>query len=300
VTGAPAGPRSSPQQGLLIEPAAAKVNLTLDIKGKRADGYHELESLVVFADFGDRVEFRPSANVSLTVEGPFAAKLDAGRNLVERAAMAFAQHLGQDPRGAFHLIKQLPVAAGLGGGSADAAAALRLLRRAHGAPEDLASLVPAARDLGADVPSCLYARAALMTGIGEKLQPLSSLRPMPAVLVNPMVPLATRDVFHALAAPSLSETPPASPAPQLTGLEDVVAYARARRNALEEPAKKLLPLIGDVLSILEDAPGSCLARLSGSGPTCFALFPDMAAAEATADRIAGRHPDWWVQPVQLS
>jgi 4-diphosphocytidyl-2-C-methyl-D-erythritol kinase len=187
---APASRRAS-----LAEFAAAKINLTLEIKGRRADGYHELESLVMFADFGDRLRLRPGGPLSVTTGGPFAAAL-GGDNLVERAAKAYAAAFGCEADGAFHLVKALPVAAGLGGGSADAAAALRLLMRRHGAPEDLAALLPVAREIGADVPCCLYSQAALMTGIGERLHMLGAVPPIPALLINPLQPLATRDVFR--------------------------------------------------------------------------------------------------------
>lgn len=284
----------------LVESAPAKVNLTLEIKGKRTDGYHELESLVLFADFGDRLEYRPNAPFSLSLTGPFAGGLEAGGNLVERAAAAFAQHFNAGQRGAFQLTKQLPIAAGLGGGSSDAAAALRLLRRAHGLPGKLTDLLPLARDLGADVSCCLFSRGALMCGFGERLQPLAPIAPIPALLVNPMRPLATGEVFRALDAPALRRMPAPRSAPDFTTAEDVLAYARARRNDLEAPAMALLPVIGDILAALAAAPGSRLTRLSGSGPTCFALFADRDEAEAAAASIARSEPGWWVRPVRLS
>jgi 4-diphosphocytidyl-2-C-methyl-D-erythritol kinase len=290
----------APPADLLVESAPAKVNLTLEIKGKRADGYHELESLVLFADFGDRLEFHPHEPASLSLNGPFASELEAGGNLVERAAAAFARHIGAETRGAFQLNKQLPVAAGLGGGSSDAAAALRLLRRAHGVPESVTDLLPLARELGADTSCCLLARAALMSGLGERLRPLAPVTPIPALLVNPLRPLATSDVFRALAAPMLKGTPAPSLAPALTSTEDVFAYALARRNDLEVPAMALLPVIGEILAALTAAPGSLLTRMSGSGPTCFALFAKMEEAEAAAAAITRREPNWWIRPVRLS
>lgn len=297
-----AGALQAPDRGLArVELARAKVNLTLEIRGKRADGYHELESLVLFADFGDRLEYRAGEPFSFTIEGPFAAGLETGGNLVERAAFAYAQqHGSSEPSGAFRLIKNIPVAAGLGGGSADAAAAFRLLAAARGAGDSLDALLPAARSIGADVPCCLFSRAAIMTGIGEVLHPLAPIAPLPAVLVNPMLPLATRDVFAALEAAPLTEAPPAPHLPKLAGIPDVVAYARQRVNHLESPARRLLPVIGDILAVLDAAPGALLARLSGSGPTCYGIFTNHDDANAAAASIGQEYPGWWVQPVILS
>jgi len=288
-------------QGIRADRAPAKVNLTLEIKGRRPDGYHELESLVLFADFGDRVQFRPAADFSLAIEGPFADSL-AGEepNLVISAARAFAATFAPDLCGAFDLTKELPVAAGLGGGSADAAAALRILKEAAGTPEDLAALVPLASSLGADIPCCLYARAALMTGIGEVLHPLPAIDPVPAVLVNPRLPLSTGAVFRTLAAGPL-EGPPAPP--NLTAIKtsgDLFDFAQARSNDLEPPAIELLPVIGEILDRLTALPGSRLARLSGSGPTCFAIFDSTEAANVAASELAEMRPDWWIKPVRLS
>jgi 4-diphosphocytidyl-2-C-methyl-D-erythritol kinase len=322
----------------LAEFAAAKVNLTLEIKGRRPDGYHELESLVMFADFGDRLQFRPGGPLSVTVDGPFAAALGGGDNLIERAAKSYGAVFGGEADGAFHLMKALPVAAGLGGGSADAAAALRLLMRRHGAPEDLAALLPIAREIGADVPCCLYSRAALMTGIGERLHrlerdqekwnpvflqnratskesragqrsccastssgpALGALMPVPALLINPLRPLATRDVFRELAAAPFVEDDGPRAVPQFETVAELLDYAQARHNDLEPPALRLLPDIAEVLAALSAAPGALLCRLSGSGPTCFALFTEMGEAEAAAAIIAAENPQWWIQPVRLS
>jgi 4-diphosphocytidyl-2-C-methyl-D-erythritol kinase len=282
----------------LAELARAKVNLTLEIKGRRADGYHELESLVLFADFGDELRFRPQEPFSLTIDGPFGKGLETGGNLVERAALGFAAQYLARASGAFSLTKRIPVAAGLGGGSADAAAALRLLAHFHGVPEDRAALAPLARTLGADVPCCLYSRAAVMTGIGERLHPLGSIAPVPALLVNPRLSLSTADVFRALAAPPLAAPPPALP--RFSSLAEIVDYARARRNDLEPPARQLLPAIGEVLAALEAVPGALLARLSGSGPTCYALFASEEETGEAAQRVLRDHPGWWAQPVTLS
>lgn len=283
------------------ELARAKVNLTLRVLGRRADGYHELESLVLFADFGDEVSYSPALDFSLSIGGPFAAALDgADGNLLARAAAAYAGLTGAEPRGAFHLTKKIPVAAGLGGGSADAAAALRLLAAAAGPGLDAEALMGAAGSLGADVPCCLLSRAAIMTGIGDRLHPLPAMTPTPAVLVNPGLPLATADVFRALQAPLLDAQPMPPDLPRLEGPSDLAAYANARSNDLEPPALRLLPVIAEILEALATAPGALLARLSGSGPTCFAIFADPAAAQAAAAAISAQHPPWWVQPVNLS
>lgn len=286
--------------GSVRDVARAKVNLTLEVKGKRADGYHELESFVLFADFGDTITLSPNDRFDLTVDGPFAVNIDAGPNLVEKASAAYANRFDQEVRAKFHLTKQLPVAAGLGGGSADAAAALRLLRQLNGHPEDLSSLIPMAAEIGADVPCCLFSKAAIMTGIGEQLHPQPPIAPIPSILVNPMQPLATHDVFRALnAGPLLEPSLPTMSSP-LANFGDVCAYANRHRNHLEAPARELLPVIGEILSALCAAKGARLARLSGSGPTCFALFESFREAQDAAGSIAAERPDWWVQPVKLS
>ncbi len=293
------GSRLSPHLDALRDRAPAKINLTLEIKGKRSDGYHELESLVLFADFGDELEFRPAPDFSLSVDGPFSDGLAGGDNLVRRAASAYAERYGLSLSGNFRLRKQLPVAAGLGGGSSDAAAALRILRKLHGQPGDLTALVPLARDLGADVPCCLHARAAIMTGIGEILHPLPASERIPALLVNPMRPLATGDVFRELnAGPLEPERAPFAP-PALTTRRELIDYAAARGNDLEPPARRLLPVIDEVLDTLRAAPGALLARLSGSGPTCFAVFTEIHEAQAATRVIARSQPRWWVQPISL-
>lgn len=281
------------------ELARAKINLTLGIKGKRPDGYHELESLVMFADFGDVVEYRPGGAFALSVTGAFGTALQ-GDNLLERAARIYAELSGSDAGGAFHLTKHIPVSAGLGGGSADAAAALRILAATSGKLVEHPALLAAASRIGADVPCCLSASAAIMTGIGEKLHPLPPVGPVPAVLVNPMMPLSTSDVFRELGAAPLTVTPAPPLIPKFAGVADLASYAKARGNDLEAPARRLLPVIGDILTALDSAPGALLSRLSGSGPTCFALFADAADAMAAADAVRREHPQWWVRAVSLS
>lgn len=272
--------------------APAKINLWLHVTGRRPDGYRELDSLVAFADVGDRLSAAPADALSLSVTGPFAAALgDGSENLVLKAARALAAHCGVPANAALHLEKNLPVAAGIGGGSADAAAALRLCARLWRADIGRAELARLALGLGADVPVCLAGKTARMTGIGEKLVPLDPPPPAaPAVLVNPGTAVSTGQVFEARARPF------GSPAEDRGGdlADDLAGRAAANRNDLEAPAIALVPEIADVLAALRPASGLRLARMSGSGATCFGLFDGDAAAEAAARAIAAAHPAWWV------
>jgi 4-diphosphocytidyl-2-C-methyl-D-erythritol kinase len=282
--------------------APAKVNLTLHILGRRADGYHELESLVVFADVGDRLTFTPGGALALEVSGPTSHAAGAGDdNLVLKAARALGARVASLTLGRFTLDKQLPVAAGLGGGSSDAAAALRLLARANGLASDDARLYAAARATGADVPVCLDPRARMMRGVGEILSQPMALPDLPAVLINPGVAVATRDVFAALAAPALSGPPPREEFFTIeTDAASLVALLQARRNDLESPAVGLQPVIADVLQALRASPGCLLMRMSGSGATCFGLFGSIQAAESAAQTLAAAHPSWWVRATVFS
>jgi 4-diphosphocytidyl-2-C-methyl-D-erythritol kinase len=276
--------------------APAKINLTLRVVGRRADGYHELESLVAFARAGDTVTFTPAAATTLEVAGPFGGACGAlADNLVLKAAAALAARVPGLTGGAFRLTKTLPVAAGIGGGSSDAAAALRLLARANGIAPDDPRLAAAALAVGADVPVCLAARARVMRGIGEVLSPPLSLPALPAVLVNPGVPTATRDVFRAFAGLH-GETAPLGDVPD-SGL---VAFLQVHGNDLTPAAIACAPVIGEVLDVLAALPGARLARMSGSGSTCFALFDSGAAACAAAERLAAAYPDWWIAATTLA
>lgn len=273
----------------LTEAAPAKVNLFLHVLGRRADGYHLLDSLVVFAGAGDVLEVQPADAVSLEVVGPFASGL-AGEadNLVLRAARALAAEAGVTAGAHLTLHKNLPVASGIGGGSADAAAALRLLCRRWGLRLASQTLARLALALGADVPVCLAGRAARMGGVGEVLAPAPALPACGMVLVNPGVAIATADVFRA----RRGEWSRPVELPALWA--DAAAMARdlARlRNDLEPAAVALRPVIGEVLAALAAAPGCRLARMSGSGATCFGLFDDASAAVAVAARL--RRPGWW-------
>ena len=285
----------------LTEFAPAKVNLTLHVLGRRPDGYHEIESLVVFADLGDRLTFVPDVPLVLQVEGPTAAAAgDGADNLVLKAARALSEEVSGLRLGRFELDKQLPVAAGLGGGSSDAAAALRSLARHNGLALDDVRLHAAGRATGADVPVCLDPRARIMRGVGEILSAPITLPELPAVLVNPGVAVPTKDVFSALAAPAL--TSPAQPDDFIsinTDAASLVSLLNARRNDLEIPAVKIQPVIADVLAALEASEGCLLARMSGSGATCFGLYGSVGVAQEAAQRMQTRHTGWWITPTVL-
>jgi len=276
----------------LREPAPAKLNLTLEVLGRRADGYHELRSLVAFAGVGDVVELAPGPVLALAVEGPFAPALSGGDNLILKAAASAKAVFPALELGRFRLVKNLPVASGLGGGSADAAAALRLLARTN-APMD-AGLAKLATGLGSDVSVCLASEPALMTGRGETVQSLRNFPACGVVLANPGAALSAAEVYRALGAPPLTE--PASAAlPDFGGsFERLIDYARPRRNDLEAPAIQLAPVIKEVLAALDALPGAHLVRISGSGSTCFALFADAKQARHGADQLAAAQPRWWV------
>jgi 4-diphosphocytidyl-2-C-methyl-D-erythritol kinase len=292
----------------LTDEARAKVNLTLRVIGRRVDGYHDLESVVAFCDCADRLTLERGTGLTLTTIGPRAPDCgEAADNLVLKAARLLGERVGEFKAGEFILDKVLPVAAGIGGGSADAAAALRLLARANKLELDDPRLIEVARLTGADVPVCLASRACVMTGVGETLLPLT-LPKMPCVLVNPCVPVATSDVFRALGLRH---------GELLVGATDVILYdptwpeAGAPIDAwigvlsdigndLEKPAMRIQPVIGEVLAALRDTAGARLARMSGSGATCFAIFNDVADAQRAAQAIRREHPAWWVHAGALS
>lgn len=283
--------------------AAAKVNLDLAVLGRRADGYHLLESLVAFADVGDRLTFAPGRDLALSITGPRAGALAgeaADGNLVIRAARALAERVPGLVLGRFALEKHLPVASGIGGGSADAAAALRLLSRANGLALDDPRLVEAARATGADVPVCLAGAVCVMSGIGEVLSAPIALAPLPAVLVNPGIPVETRAVFAALGlAPGETRGPGRGGIPPAEDLASVFAYLARRSNDLEAPAIALAPMIAQARSAIAASPGCRLARMSGSGATCFGLFGSREKAQAAATALSAAHPDWWVAATTL-
>lgn len=291
----------------LVEAARAKVNLTLRVVGRRADGYHDLESVVAFGDCADRLTLMGGPELKLQTAGPLAEACGAtADNLVLKAARLLAERVDGLELGTFTLEKMLPVAAGIGGGSADAAAALRLLARLNGLALDDARLTEVALETGADVPVCVASHACDMTGVGEGLLSIN-LPKLPCVLVNPGVPVATRDVFTALGlhrgellvgATDVIESP-AWPGDGAS-IADWIKALAVIGNDLEAPAIRIEPMIGTVLSALGAAEGVQLARMSGSGATCFALFARGAEAQAAAMKLRRAHPAWWVHAGELS
>ena len=271
-----------------VETAFAKINLALHVRRREADGYHAIETLFAFAEDGDRLTLTERSG--LTIGGPFAQGLSCDDNLVTRAADAFVRLTGGAVEGGFHLEKTLPVAAGIGGGSADAAAALRLLcRRAGIEPEDR-RILDLAGALGADVPACLVSRPVRGEGRGDRLIPVDGVPSgQPLLLVNPMRPLATGPVFARWDGVDRGAL----------GDGDPIAAARAGRNDLQPPAIAVLPVIGEILGLLHGQDGVLLARMSGSGATCFALFEDEAARDHAANAIAALQPDWWLLRTRL-
>ncbi len=273
------------------ERAPAKINLALHVLARRSDGYHELDSIVAFADAADRLTFADAEDWRLDVVGPFAAELpDIADNLVVKAARDFVDAFAAPGR-PYHITleKNLPIASGIGGGSADAAACLRALASLAGGVDEDALRAIAAR-LGADVPVCLLGKACRMRGVGDHLEVLDSMTPLPAVLVNPRQPLATAEVFARLALQ-----------PGDKGFEGLVAGAdiASYRNDLMAPALAIAPVIGEVIEALQGTEGLHFARMSGSGATCFGIFPSADEAYAAALAIMAAHPDWWVMPTKI-
>ena len=273
----------------LTEAAPAKVNLYLHVTGRRADGYHLLDSLVVFAGIGDTLSAARADTLSLQLRGPFAAAL-AGEpdNLVLRAARSLAVVAGTTLGAALSLEKRLPVSSGIGGGSADAAATLRLLCRLWQLPNDPGRLASLAEQLGADVRVCLGSQPARVQGVGERLEPAPSLPDCGILLVNPGVALATADIFRAREGPW---SPAVSLPPAWETLSAMVGDIGRCGNDLQAAAISLRPVIGTVLAALQSTQGCLLARMSGSGATCFGLYPDIGAAQRAADALPD--PAWW-------
>jgi 4-diphosphocytidyl-2-C-methyl-D-erythritol kinase len=294
------GPTDAAASGRISAFAPAKINLMLHVGDRRLDGFHALESLVVFADAGDMLNFEASDTLSLKVEGPFAMGLDGeGDNLVLRAARALAEYLGREATGAITLTKNLPVASGIGGGSADAAAALRGLARLWGADPYAEDLRSVAEALGSDVPVCVACRPAWMEGRGELLSPAKKMPTSQMVLVNPGVAVPTGRVFAGLRTRrgvSAIEHPVFE-----RETWTLVEFLKETGNDLEAPALAIAPVIGEVLAALRAQPGAMLARMSGSGATCFALFgdDDAGAAPNAAQALKAAHPDWWITAAQI-
>ena len=288
----------------LVESAPAKVNLTLRVLGRRADGYHDIESLAAFADVGDRLALTPGDALTLTVVGPSAAQTGAeADNLVTEAARALAARIPGLCAGAFRLQKNLPVAAGLGGGSADAAAALRLLAQTNKLAPDDPRLRDAARATSADVPVCLDPRARLMRGIGEILSAPLPLPRLHALLVNPGVAVPTKLVFSgwrpsANPIRALDSTADFA-VPKMQNEEQLLDWLVGEANDLETAAIALEPVIAEVLASLRAAAGCRLARMSGSGATCFALFASAAETATAGQTLRTQFPDWWISETVL-
>ena len=284
----------------LVQLAPAKVNLALHVTHRREDGYHDLESLVVFAEVADELVAVPAATDSLSIGGPFARGLGAGEtNLVARAVAAFRTRWPDavETGLALHLTKNLPVAAGIGGGSADAAAALRLMASLSNRPIALAELADMAVGLGADVPACLVSTPLVARGVGEVLSPLPQFPACHLVLVNPMLPLATADVFRRLRTHDnypLPELPTPLTRPAQLGI-----WLAETRNDLQPPAIKLVPVIGDIIEQLAETQGCILARMSGSGATVFGLFGSSGQAHQAAQVMRAASPDHWVAAAPL-
>jgi 4-diphosphocytidyl-2-C-methyl-D-erythritol kinase len=275
----------------LEEQAPAKLNLFLRVTGRRPDGYHELDSCVVFTAWADRLTIAPADRLTLAVAGPFAAALaDQSDNLVIRAAQRLAAHVGRAPDVRIALGKRIPVAAGLGGGSADAAATLRGLDRLWSLGLGFSELLAIALELGADVPVCLLGRPARVRGIGERLEPIE-IPALDLVLANPGQPVSTARAFAGLGPIGSS---PASATPAPPGRSDLLDWLRASPNDLEVPARRLVPAIDRVLEAVGREPGCRLARMTGSGATCFGVFDDAALAARAAAALRRAQPAWWV------
>ncbi|MDP4823739.1 MAG: 4-(cytidine 5'-diphospho)-2-C-methyl-D-erythritol kinase [Aestuariivirgaceae bacterium] len=277
-----------PLAAVLTESAPAKINLALHVTGRRADGYHLLDSIVAFAKLGDVLHLTRAAETTLEITGPFAHRLQAGdeENLVLKAVAGLKNLLPALPHVNIRLEKHLPVSSGIGGGSADAAAALRGLMRLSGLSPHPQALMELALSLGADVPVCLKSQASRMCGIGEDVTPLH-VPAMPALIVNPGEPCNTQDVFRRLALKD-----------GLPPIADTTNLA-ACRNDLQAPAMEGLPVIRQVLERLEALEGAWLSRMSGSGATCFALFADQAQAQRAAETLRAAKPHWWIEETRI-
>jgi 4-diphosphocytidyl-2-C-methyl-D-erythritol kinase len=278
--------------------APAKLNLYLHITGKRADGYHLLDGLVGFADVGDVVTITTAEALSFTVDGPFAAGLegDSDSNLVVKAARAMAELAGRAPDVALHLTKNLPVASGIGGGSADAAACIRGLAQLWNVDPASAEVLAIAAGLGSDIPVCVAGRAAYIGGVGVDIAPAPELPPAGVLLVNPGIALSTPSVYRARTGGFSPENRFNTPPPDAAALAALLAE---RGNGLTEAAVSLVPEIDAVLKAIAALPGCLLSRMSGSGATCFGIFGSAEAAATAASVLAPAHARWWIAPGRL-
>lgn len=282
----------------LNETAFAKLNLSLGVLGRRVDGFHELTSLVAFTAFGDELSLSPGPGFKLEVEGPFGHQIE-GDNLVERVARYFMRQSEISDFGCLRLTKNLPVAAGLGGGSADAGAFIRLVGRVKGQPFSDQEIESFGALFGADVPICVHSRPARITGIGEQIGMIPYLPKFGVLLVNPGVPMLTAAVFKAANAPAYSIAGSALPPLPNFRSENLITYMKTHPNDLSASAITLQPVIGDVIAALADLPGCLIARMSGSGATCFGLFETEKAARSGGDQLSAMQPDWWIKTCSI-
>lgn len=286
-----ANSKSRPFGAHIFRPAPAKINLFLHVKNRRADGYHEIESLVVFTDLCDHIKVEDSDGLELLASGPFASALPSSENnLIFRAARLLARAANIKPRARIFLKKVLPVAAGIGGGSADAAATLLALIDLWKISISAAALHDLASNLGADVPVCLSQSPRFISGVGHDLEKIEKLPPFALLLVNPRYPLNTAQVFRHLSTPF-----PIHQRWDNGATENFLSKLGECQNDLEPPATSLAPIISEVLEELQDLSGCQLARMSGSGSTCYGLFEDLNKAESAAQLLLKRKKNWWVQ-----
>lgn len=277
--------------------APAKLNLFLHITGKREDGYHLLQSLMAFLDVGDQIYFAPHDTLFIDADGPFAADLAAPHeNLIYKAALLLAEEYRVPPRGRMVLTKNLPIAAGMGGGSSDAAATLIGLARLWRLPEEPARLQKIALRLGADVPACLIRRPVWAEGIGEKFTYLSGMPSLHLALVNPMTPTPTPEVFKRF---SQRFSAPLQFSGRRKTMQEWIADLKLYRNDLTEAAIAVSPVIRETLRVIEDTPSCHFARLSGSGATCYGVYDHPEAAAAAVNKLRQQYPEWWIVPANL-
>ncbi|WP_138379622.1 4-(cytidine 5'-diphospho)-2-C-methyl-D-erythritol kinase [Luteithermobacter gelatinilyticus] len=280
------------------EHAPAKINLDLHVVGRRADGYHLLDSLVVFADYGDRLDFVPGDELSLIIHGPYGQDLTVEEdNLVLRAARAFMDRSGRKLTGCFRLIKNLPVASGIGGGSADAAAVLRIAEKCYPGALSLEAMRELALKLGADVPACLMGRCLRMEGIGERITPLPLSFPLYLVLVNPGRAVSTAEIFQERARKRLAFSAARDVPLGFSDFEQLWKVVQNSHNDLQPGASELEPAIPALLDALQAVQGCLLARMSGSGATCFGLFETLEHADAAARKIRDLYPAYWIKTI---
>ena len=276
---------------MIVETAPAKLNLALHVRARRPDGFHDIETLFTFVTDGDALRVETADVPRLTITGPFGAALDGeGNNLVTRAVAAFSRDVATVPPLAIELVKRLPVASGIGGGSADAAAALRACARLSDVATDDPRLLAVADALGSDVPACLLGRTAIGSGRGEALRPIAGLTGTPVLLVNPGVAVTTGPVFAQWDSVDRGALPDG----------DAWTIARDGRNDLSVPAKLAAPVIGEVIDALDGLYGTTLVRMSGSGATCFALFDDAAARDRGGAQVRAAYPEWWCLETALA